>query len=122
MSGNGTPPSELINAPDAVDFSGAVEMAVGPEHGKVVLAFKTPQTRVDIDPPVAVALAKQLLDLAQVCGFNVVLQVPRRAITREQRNHLVFRALHIYRDLNEKRKPPHYIVQQIVDSILSAID
>lgn len=99
-----------------------VEIAIKHEKGKIVLAFFRPVDRITLDPPNAVLIAKEFLDLAQVCGHEVVLQVPKRKITKEQRDRLINRATLVFKNLSEKGRAPGYIAREVVDSILSAID
>jgi hypothetical protein len=108
--------------PDAVKAHGNVEIAVGEMNGKVALKFFKPVDIVVFDPKNAVDIAKQFLDIAQACGANITLQVPKRKISKERRDLLINRAYHVYRSLTEKGRPPKYIAKEVVDSVLSAID
>jgi hypothetical protein len=108
--------------PDAFEVDGNVQMAVGQRNKKIVIQFQRPMSFIVIDPPNAVALANQFLDLAKACGFEVVLNLPKRKISKEQRDRLCTRATHVFRSLQEKNRPPAYIARHVVDTILSAID
>ena len=97
-------------------------MAIGPEGGKVVVRFPAPRLWLAFDPGNAVQVAKHLIDTAVVCGFKVTLQLPRREVSREKREALVARAMHVIRSTQEQHKSPATVARSLVDSILSAID
>lgn len=101
---------------------GAVEMAIGPDKGRVLVRFKTPQEQIAFDPSNAVAMAKHIIDCAVACGAKVELQVPKRKITERQRNTLVQRSELVMRSMLEKGRRPRQIAYQLVDTILSAVD
>lgn len=101
---------------------GNVDIALGQRGGKVVLEFFKSIDSVTFDPANAVILARQMIDIAVACGANVTIEVPRRKITKEQRNKLVSRATIVFRSLIEKGKTPAVIARNVVDTILSAID
>ena len=101
---------------------GSVEMIIGQERGKVVQRFQRPMLYVTYEPENAVGVAKTIIDTAVALGANVMIQTPRRKITREQRQRLVVRATHVFRSMQEKGKTPAWIARNVVDTILSAID
>lgn len=101
---------------------GSCEMIIGQSHGKVVQRFQRPMTYVLYEPANAVGVAKTMIDTAVALGANVAIQVPRRNITREQREKLVTRATHVFRSMQEQGKTPAWIARNVVDTILSAID
>lgn len=117
--GNG---EEHILPPPEQPDEGKTEMAIQAEKGQVVVRFREPRHWVVFEPSNAVQIGKHLIDCAVACGANVTIQVPRRKISREQRDHLIVRAGHVVRSLSDQGKPPAVIARHVVDAILSAID
>lgn len=111
---------DSVTAP--ADASGATEMIIKPEGGKVIIRYREPRLWVAFDPTNAVQIGKHLIDCAVALGAQVEIKVPRRKITREQRERLVTRATHVYRSLQEQNRTPAQIARNVVDTILSAID
>ena len=101
---------------------GATEMVIFSHNGKVIQRFARPMLFVAYDANNAAELANQFLNRAKECGAKIVVNVPRRKITREQRDALITRAIHVYRSMTEKNRPPALVAQHVVDSILSTID
>ena len=99
-----------------------VEIAIGQKAGKVVLRFFRPIPEVHFDPVNAVEIARQMIDIAVACGAKVTIEVPKRKITKAQRDKLVTRATHVFRSLSEKGRAPAYIAKHVVDTILSDVD
>lgn len=89
---------------------------------RVVMRFAHARLWVAFDLQAAVNMGKHMIDEAVNLGANVTIQLPRRTITREQRDRLVVRATNVFRNQVEKGKPPAEVARQVVDSILSAID
>lgn len=116
--GNGR---ELTDA-TALEGDGNVEMGMFILDGRIVMRFRRAMTWIGFDPSNAVAIGKHLIDLAVAAGVDVQIEVPSREISFEKRRAMVARVQHIYRSMNEKGRPPNYIAQQVVDSILTALD
>lgn len=116
--------SNLI--PHEQNDSGMVEMVIVPAKVRgshqVVVRFMEPRLWIGLDPNNAVQIAKTLIDAAVQAGTTVALQLPRRQITKETRDRLVVRATNVFRNLQERGKPPAFIAREVVDSVLSAID
>ena len=117
---NGNGEDHLLPVQEAVD--GKTELIIKPEGGKVIMRFQKPMLWIAFDPSNAVGIGKHLIDCAVECGANVTIQVPRREISREQRDRLIARAILTLKSLTEKGKPPSVIALHVVDTILSAID
>ncbi|HVA19806.1 MAG TPA: hypothetical protein VMU55_06515 [Solirubrobacteraceae bacterium] len=100
--------------------SGETEVTVGPEHGRVVLAFPRPQGWVGFDPQNAVEVAKAMIDAAVVCGAKVELVLPRKEITPGQYATLVTRCFFVMRGQIEKGVNLEKIARQLVDIVLGA--
>lgn len=113
-------PADSITLP--AGEAGATEMIIKAEGGKVIIRYREPRLWVAFDPQNAVQIGKHLIDCAVACGADVQIQVPRRKISREQRDRLVVRTTHIYRSLQEKNTAPGVIARSVVDTILSAIE
>ena len=101
---------------------GATEMVIFSHKGRVIQRFREPRLWLAYDPANAAELANKLLNCAKDCGAQVVLNLPRRRISKEKRDALVTRAIHVYRSMTEQKKPPAIVATHVVDSILSAID
>lgn len=110
----------ILPIEEAVD--GKTEMIIRAERGQVVQRFQRPMQYILYDPINAVGVGKHLIDLGVELGATFTIELPRKQITREKRDALVARAMHIHRSLTEKRKDPKYIATEVVDSILSAIE
>lgn len=106
--------------------SGKVDMIITPwlhrQQKIVVIRYEAPRYWVGLEPKNAAEMAKLLLDAAQQQGANIQLSMPRREVTKDQRDRLIVRATQVFRSLAEKRRPPAEIARQVVDSVLSAID
>lgn len=101
---------------------GATEMIVKAERGQVIIRYREPRLWVAFDPGNAVRVGKQLIDCAVECGLRVELKVPRREVSQEKRQALIARAMHTFRSLTDKGRPPKVVAQHVVDSILAAIE
>ena len=121
--GNGSTPQDSSDLLDikTLEGDGEVEMVVFNREGQVLLRFRESVGWVAFDPANAVAVGKEMIDQAVVCGANVEIVVPRQQVSREQRDRLVHRAAHIFRSMSESGRPPDFIAQQVVDSILAEI-
>ena len=120
-NGHGRPEDHILPPPGQADDA-KTEMAIQPEAGKVVVRFREPRHWVVMDPANAVQIGKHLIDCAVACGAEVTIQVPRREISREKREALIARTMHVTRSMQEKHRPPAIVAQAVVDSILAAID
>lgn len=101
---------------------GKTEMILHVEGGRVVIRFREPRLWVAFDPPNAVQVGKNLIDCAVQCGARVEIQVPRREVSMEKREALTARAMHIFRSMSDKGRPPAVIARHVVDSILASIE
>lgn len=102
--------------------TGNVEMGIFEDKGRTIQRFKTPVLWVSYDPSNAVQIGKALIDSATKNGAQVSIQVPRRQITKQQRNQMIIRSTHVFRSMSEQGKPPAEIVRSVVDSILAMVD
>lgn len=106
--------------------SGKVDMIIAPwlHRGEklVVIRYEMARHWVGLEPTHAAEMAKLLLDAAAQQGANIQLSMPRREVTRDQRDRLIVRATQVFRSLQEKGRPPAEIARQVVDTVLSAID
>ena len=120
-NGHGSPEDHILPPPGQQD-DGTTEMAINPEKGKIVVRFREPRHWVVLDPSNAAQIGKHLIDCAVACGAEVAIQVPRREVSREKREALVARAMHIIRSTQEQNKPLIIVARSVVDQILSAIE
>ena len=119
-NGHGEGGFDLLDV-KTLEGDGDVEMVVFHRDEQIIIRFRKPMEWVGFDLPNAVAVGKQLIDLAVSLGANVELVLPRREVTREQRVRLMNRTAHIFRSMTEKGRPPQMIAEQVVDTILSEI-
>lgn len=117
--GNGR--DDLFNA-ETLEGDGSVEMVLFYRADQVIMRFRRSILWVGFDPSNAVAAGKQLIDLAVACGANVELIVPRKELSPEKRAVLTQRTAHIVRSMSAGGRPIDFIAQQVVDSILAAIE
>lgn len=101
---------------------GMTEMVIFAHNGKIIQRFARPMKFVAYDPKNMGEIVNRILACVEEAGGQVVINMPRRKITKEKREALVTRALHVYRSMNEKNRPPAIIAQHVVDSVLSAIE
>jgi hypothetical protein len=101
---------------------GMTEMVIFEHNGKIIQRFAREMLFVAYDPQNVPAIINRLLACLKEAGQTPVINLPRRKITKVQRDALVTRALHVYRSMAEKRRPPGMIAQHVVDSVLSAIE
>ena len=112
--------SAILPVEEAVD--GLTDMIIKAEGGSVVMRFPKPLLFVTFDPANAVNIGRHLIDCAVACGADVSIEVPRRQVSKEQRDRLITRAVHVHRSMGERNQRPKDIATAVVDSILSAID
>lgn len=101
---------------------GMTEMVIFAHNGKVIQRFARPMLFVAYDPKNVGDLVNRLCACVKEAGHEVVINLPKRKISREKREALVTRALHVYRSMTEKNRPPALIAQHVIDSVLSAIE
>ena len=116
-----TDTTDLFDA-RALTGDGKMEMAIFEEKGRTIQRFKSPVLWVAYDPSNAVAIGWALIDSATKCGAQVTVQVPRRRITKQQRDQMIVRSTHVFRSMSERGKPPAEIVRSVVDSILAMVE
>jgi hypothetical protein len=108
--------------PKALQGEGKCEMVVFAHHTHVIQRFERPMLFVAYEPANVGSLVNELLKAAKEAGGEVIINMPRRKISREKRNALVTRALHVYRSMTEKNRHPADVAKHVVDSVLSAIE
>lgn len=101
---------------------GQTEMVLFAHNGKIIQRFARPMLFVAYDPGNMGEIVNRLLACVRETGHQVVINMPKRKITKQQREALITRATHVFRSMQEKGRPPAYIAQHVVDSIISAID
>ncbi len=101
---------------------GKTEMVIFAANGKIIQRFARPMLFVAYDPGNVGEIVNRMLTVVKETGHQVVINMPKRRITRAQRDALVTRAVHVYRSMTEQNRPPALIAQHVVDSVLSAIE
>lgn len=96
-----------------------VELTVGPDEGKVILAFREPQTKVTIHPEAAVKIAQSMISAATACGYEVTLKLPKREISGMKRSALVTRCQLVLKNQLERGVKHDHLAEQLVDIVLS---
>ncbi len=101
---------------------GMTEMVIFAHHQKVIVRFARPMLFVAFDPQNIGEIVNRILACVKETGHTVVINMPRRQISKEKRDALVTRAIHVYRSMTEQNRPPATVAQHVVDSVLSAIE
>lgn len=114
--------TDLFDPAGLQEGEGATDMVLFAHEGKVIQRFAKPMLFVAYDRSNAVDIGKRLIDCAVECGADVRIEVPRRQISKQKRDALIVRCIHLMRSLGEKNRAPTYIAREIVDSLLSAVD
>lgn len=100
----------------------AVAYGVGPEKGRIVLAFAEPTKWIALDPTNAVRVAKDMIDKAAELGAKVYLQIRKPPLSAVKHQALVTRTHIVMKNQLEKNVDPKQVARQLVDIILSAAD
>lgn len=108
--------------PRALQGDGKCEMVVFAHHTKIIQRFDRPMLFVAYEQENVGTLVNALLQAAKDAGGEVVINMPKRKISKEKRETLIFRALHVHRSMTEKHRPPADVAAHVVDSVLSALD
>lgn len=101
---------------------GMTEMVIFAHNGKIIQRFARPMLFVAYDPANMGEIVNRILGAVKEAGFTPVINLPKRKITEKQRQALITRATNVFRSMQEKGRPPAYIAQHVVDSVISAID
>ena len=109
---------DLTERVSAQTDSGATEVMCGIERGRVFLKFPKAVGFVMFDPRNAVGVAKCMIDNAQACGLDVMVELPRRQVTDAMRDRLIARVAHVARSLADRKRTPGQIALEIVDICL----
>ena len=115
-------PKDLYNPKALEGNEGMTEMVVFPHNGKIIQRFARPMLFVAYDPKNVGELMNLFLSAAKEGGNEVVINLPRRKISKTRRDALVTRAFHVHRSMTEQKRPPMDIARHVVDSILSEIE
>ena len=101
---------------------GKTEMVIFASNGKIIQRFARPMLFVAYDPENMGEIVNRILACVKEAGAQVVINMPRRTISKAKRDALVTRAVHVYRSMTEQHRPPKQVAMHVVDSILSAIE
>lgn len=121
MAGGNGSARDLFD-PSLLRGDGKCEMVIFTHEQKVIQRFDRPMLFVAYDPANMGEIVNRFLGAVKEAGFPIVINMPKRKITREQRDRMTVRALRVYRTLMDKNKPPAVIVQEMVDTLLSMVD
>lgn len=105
--------ADIIKLPQGV--------ALGIEKGRVVMLFYRPVDRHEWAPHDAAQFGKMLIDHAVAAGAEVVIEVPKRPISKEQRDRMIQRIIHVDRSLQEKGRTPAFRARALVDTLLAMV-
>lgn len=108
--------------PKALQGEGNCEMVIFANNGMVIQRFERPMLFVAYEPKNMGEIVNRFLGAVKEAGFTPVINMPRRSISKEKREALVTRALHVYRSMTEKHQHPADVARHVVDSVLSAIE
>jgi sugar-specific transcriptional regulator TrmB len=101
---------------------GKTEMVIFAHNKRIIQRFARPMLFVAYDPANMGEIVNRILECVKDTGHEVVINMPRRKITKQVRDALVTRAMHVYRSMTEKQRNPKDVAMHVVDSILSAIE
>jgi len=116
------PRQDLYDTRALAGNDGITEMVIFEHNGKIIQRFARETLFVAYSPENVPAIINRLLACMKEAGQTPVINMPRRKITKAQRDALVTRAIHVYRSMTEKNRPPAVVAQHVVDSVLSAIE
>lgn len=109
--------------------TGATDMIVAVESGRVILRFREPKQWVAFDPQNAMAVSGRMAKLAYELHTGkpapdgaAMEQTVRAKLTDQMRTRMIARVALMLPGLVEKGKTPGYIAMQVVDTIFSAVD
>jgi hypothetical protein len=108
--------------PRALQGDGKTEMVIFAHQGKIIQRFQRPMLFVAYEPTNMGEIVNRILGAVKDSGAEVVINMPKRKITKAQRDALITRALHVYRSMGEKNRHPADIAKHVVDSVISAIE
>ena len=111
---------DLYDTSGLAGNDGMTQMVIFAHNGKVIQRFARSMEFIAYDPKNLADILNRFLGAMKEAGHTPVLNMPRRKITKAQRDALITRALHVYRSMNEKGRPPAVVAQHVVDSVLSA--
>jgi hypothetical protein len=97
-------------------------MVIFEHQGKIIQRFDKPMLFVAYEPGNMGEIVNRILAAVKEAGHEIRINIPRRKITKTQRDALVTRALHVYRSMSEKHQHPADVAKHVVDSVLSAIE
>ena len=84
---------------------GKTEMVIFAHHQKIIQRFARPMLFVAYDPQNMGEIVNRILAAVKETGHTTVINMPKRKITKAQRDALITRALHVYRSMAEKHRP-----------------
>ena len=113
---------DLYDTSGLAGNDGMTEMVIFAHNGKVIQRFARQMEFIAYDPANLAEILNRFLGAMKEAGHTPVLNMPRRKITKAQRDALVTRALHVFRSMTEKGRHPADVAKHVVDSVLSAIE
>lgn len=116
------PKVDLYDTRGLAGNDGMTEMVIFEHNGKVIQRFARPMEFIAYDPKNLADIVNRFLGAMKEAGQTPAINMPRRKITKAQRDALITRALHVYRSMTEKNRHPGDIARHVVDSVLSAIE
>jgi len=116
------PKADLYDTRALAGNDGITEMVIFEHNGKIIQRFARPMEFIAYDAKNLAEILNRFLGAMKEAGHTPVINMPRRKITKKQRDALVTRAIHVYRSMTEKNRPPAVVAQHVVDSVLSAIE
>lgn len=98
-----------------------VELVIGSEDGKVVVALREDGHFVKSisTPDTAAQIGKTIIDEAVKCGAKVTLTLPKKELSGTKRAALVTRCELVMKGQLERGAKPGHLAEQLVDIILS---
>lgn len=109
--------------------TGATEMILALEDGRIIIRFKEPKLWVAFDPQNAMAVSGRMARMAYEAHYgkpapdaHAMEREVQSKLTEQMRDRMIARVALMLPNLLEKGKTPGYIAMQVVDSIFSAVE
>lgn len=96
-----------------------IRMEIGDRDGMVVIHLAKPTDEITITPEVARQIAETLARSAYSAAYNLQAPENKSKIAERIRGKLLNRITHVIRSLQEQGKPPLYIANHVVDTVMS---
>jgi hypothetical protein len=80
------------------------DMVIFANGSRVIQRFSRPMLFVDYDAQNLGPIIDRFLGAIKEAGFTPVINMPRRQISKEKRDALITRAIHVYRSMSRRSR------------------